>query len=391
MRCTLIHRAPPTSMPNWRTVTAEAALTDAMSYQENAVQFMRKGRYAEALQIQLKALGDLHPLVAQALETFEKSLAIYQHLGGAGKRVDWALTVMHVGQALELQAENIPKKVSQLQDNQIDKLTKEALAKYNMALEVFKVLEREDPDIDIANIMHCKGNVYNIRGQYKEALRHFKYALGDKLQILGENDPSVAWTKNNIANSLKGLGQIDEAIKWYKEALDMVAHVHWNLALAYQTKGEMEAERRAAKGRRSFWFRLFFGKGRRRAHEGSDFLKMEKHLVHAFDVFQSRLGQDHTFVSSVLLCSVCSLSSSFKTRVCAHVRKEAKQNFKRSPAVEDGWQTLKAFGIREPAARLQRARPPHPLTQLEEVEATDELHLVILNINVSFDLLKDCA
>ena len=31
------------------------------------------------------------------------------------------------------------------------------------ALEVFKVLEREDPDIDIANIMHCKGNVYNIR------------------------------------------------------------------------------------------------------------------------------------------------------------------------------------------------------------------------------------
>lgn len=59
--------------------------------------------------------------------------------------------------------------------------------------------------------------------------------------------------------------------------------------------------------------RLFFGKGRRRAHEGSDFLKvlplllmlslrplrqMEKHLVHAFDVFQSRLGQDHTFVSS---------------------------------------------------------------------------------------------
>uniref|UniRef100_A0A7S4N7W4 Kinesin light chain n=1 Tax=Guillardia theta TaxID=55529 RepID=A0A7S4N7W4_GUITH len=315
--------------PHKRTVTAEAALTDAMSYQENAVQFMRKGRYAEALQfydkclkIQLKALGDLHPLVAQtidfmgvallrldraydALETFEKSLAIYQHLGGAGKRVDWALTVMHVGQALELQAENIPKKVSQLQDNQIDKLTKEALAKYNMALEVFKVLEREDPDIDIANIMHCKGNVYNIRGQYKEALRHFKYALGDKLQILGENDPSVAWTKNNIANSLKGLGQIDEAIKWYKEALDMVskhfghdhpevAHVHWNLALAYQTKGEMEAERRAAKGRRSFWFRLFFGKGRRRAHEGSDFLKMEKHLVHAFDVFQSRLGQDHT-------------------------------------------------------------------------------------------------
>ena len=71
--------------------------------------------------------------------------------------------------------------------------------------------------------------------------------------------------------------------------------------------------------------RLFFGKGRRQAHEGSDFLKvlplllmfslrplrqMEKHLVHAFDVFQSRLGQDHTFVSSVLLCSVCSLSRS---------------------------------------------------------------------------------
>lgn len=33
----------------------------------------------------------------------------------------------------------------------------------SQALDVFKVLEREDPDIDIANIMHCKGNVYNIR------------------------------------------------------------------------------------------------------------------------------------------------------------------------------------------------------------------------------------
>jgi hypothetical protein len=64
---------------------------------------------------------------------------------------------------------------------------------------------------------------------------------------LGEDDPSTAWTKNNIGNSFKGMFKLEDALKWYTEALDTVtqhygpdhpevAHVHWNLALAYHTK-----------------------------------------------------------------------------------------------------------------------------------------------------------
>jgi hypothetical protein len=37
-----------------------------------------------------------------------------------------------------------------------------------------------------------------------------------KVKILGEEDASVAWTKNNIGNAMRGMYKIDEAIKWYQ-------------------------------------------------------------------------------------------------------------------------------------------------------------------------------
>jgi hypothetical protein len=67
--------------------------------------------------------------------------------------------------------------------------------------------------------------------------------------MAGEDDPSVAWTKNNMANSLRGLGHTQQAIELYHEALATatkhfgtdhpeVAHVHWNLALSLQSVAE---------------------------------------------------------------------------------------------------------------------------------------------------------
>ena len=38
------------------------------------------------------------------------------------------------------------------------------------------------------------------------ALRKYKYSLEHKITILGEEDPSVGWSKNNIGNAFKGLG-----------------------------------------------------------------------------------------------------------------------------------------------------------------------------------------
>ena len=62
--------------------------------------------------------------------------------------------------------------------------------------------------------------------------------------MAGEDDPSVAWTKNNMANSLRGLGHTQQAIELYHEALATatkhfgtdhpeVAHVHGTLLSLY--------------------------------------------------------------------------------------------------------------------------------------------------------------
>ena len=132
-----------------------------------------------------------------------------------------------------------------------------------------------------------------------------------KIALLGEEDPSVGWSKNNIGNSFKGLGKYDEAIKWYQEALTTVTkhygpehpevgHVHWNLGLCYQSKGQGDASKRQGKWTTWPWKYLNWlqrfatvGLEKRIAHEGEDFEKMGLHLHHAFDVFLKRLGEDH--------------------------------------------------------------------------------------------------
>jgi len=166
-------------------------------------------------------------------------------------------------------------------------------------------IEEGEPDVDVANIYHCLGNIHNIRGEYMEALRRYKTALSYKIKLLGEDDPSTAWTKNNIGNSFKGMFKLEDALKWYTEALETVtqhygpdhpevAHVHWNLALAYHTKGEIDAQKRRLTWHSRWPFRWFAQITKKRlAHEGFDFEKMDEHIHHAFNVFVQRLGEDH--------------------------------------------------------------------------------------------------
>ncbi len=153
----------------------------------------------------------------------------------------------------------------------------------------------------VRQVVLAMGNIHNIRGEHMEALRKYKYSLEQRIKISGEDDPAVGWyplsapsdhvqlhvtrdghvrahvgfamwnaarelggevegdgrgrTKNNIANAFKGMYKLDEAIRWYTEALETVtahfgadhpevAHVHWNMALCYLTKGEVEAQKR---------------------------------------------------------------------------------------------------------------------------------------------------
>jgi tetratricopeptide (TPR) repeat protein len=97
-----------------------------------------------------------------------------------------------------------------------------------------------------------------------EALRKYKYSLEHKIALLGEEDPSVGWSKNNIGNAFKGLGKYDEALKWYQESLTTVTkhygpehpevgHVHWNMGLCYQSKGEGDAYKRKVQEEECGW------------------------------------------------------------------------------------------------------------------------------------------
>eukprot|EP00802_Teleaulax_amphioxeia_P008353 Tamp_08361.p1 GENE.Tamp_08361~~Tamp_08361.p1 ORF type:complete len:316 (+),score=81.97 Tamp_08361:244-1191(+) len=309
---------------------------------------MSKGNYNDALviydkclSIQLSHLGDLHPMVAhtvdlmgvallrlgngqEALETFEKAVYIYEQSSGHGTP-DWALCVMHVGQAFELLAESQRGPGDTAQDikakqGTVDNYTERAYEMYEKALDVFQArAEANEADLDVANVVMAMGNVHNIRGEFMEALRKYKYSLEHKITLLGEEDPSVGWSKNNIGNAFKGLGKYDEALKWYTEALTTVTkhygpehpevgHVHWNMGLCYQSKGEGDAQKRKV-GWSTTWPLKYFTVGlqKRVAHEGEDFEKMSQHLHHAFDVFMKRLGEDH-------ISTIRSTAAMFATR-----------------------------------------------------------------------------
>ena len=218
---------------------------------------------------------------------------------------------MHVGQAFELLAENTRGVTDTQADiknkkNVVDDYTERGYEMYEKALDVFQArAEANEADLDVANVVMAMGNIHNIRGEYMEALRKFKYSLEHKISLLGEDDPSVGWSKNNIGNAFKGLGKYDEALKWYQEALTTVTmhygpehpevgHVHWNMGLCYQSKGAGDAQKRKVGTFTSWPLKyLTVGLQKRVAHEGEDFENMGKHLHHAFDVFMKRLGEDH--------------------------------------------------------------------------------------------------
>ena len=70
-------------------------------------------------------------------------------------------------------------------DPTVDRLTREAMHQYDRAHQIFGTVEVEIPDIDIANIMHCKGSLHNVRHEYKKAYQYLRMALNDKIEILG--------------------------------------------------------------------------------------------------------------------------------------------------------------------------------------------------------------
>mmetsp|Transcript_6878 Transcript_6878/g.21496 ORF Transcript_6878/g.21496 Transcript_6878/m.21496 type:complete len:312 (-) Transcript_6878:595-1530(-) len=117
-----------------RSASATASLDEATAHAEKGTVLMSKGSYAQALQtydkclsIQLQHLGDRHPIVAhtvdlmgvallrlghaeEALETFEKAVHVFEQADladdGLLNKPEWALAVMHAGQAYELEAFN---------------------------------------------------------------------------------------------------------------------------------------------------------------------------------------------------------------------------------------------------------------------------------------------
>lgn len=130
----------------------------------------------------------------EAYEAFEKALWVYEQKHGGpppkedDKVIDWALTIMHMGQAKELEAESIVVPANAAIDRldpTVDRLTREAMHEYDRAHQIFGTVEVEIPDIDIANIMHCKGSLHNVRHEYKKAYQHLRMALNDKIEILG--------------------------------------------------------------------------------------------------------------------------------------------------------------------------------------------------------------
>jgi hypothetical protein len=94
----------------------------------------------------------------------------------------------------------------------------EALVEHNAALDIRRnVLGEQHPYVAVSR--DSKGYTFSRLGRYGEALVEHKAALAIRLPVLGEQHPDVATSRNDIGCTLSDMGQDTEALVELKAAL----------------------------------------------------------------------------------------------------------------------------------------------------------------------------
>ena len=106
---------------------------------------------------------------------------------------------------------------------------------------IFILRELPNQALDLANIYHSIGQVYDKEGKYLDGMEYFENALNIRKSILGDNDPMVAYSYNDIGVCLQNQGLYEKALECQKKALSIrrsvFGDVHYYIALSLNNVG----------------------------------------------------------------------------------------------------------------------------------------------------------
>lgn len=240
-------------------VAQQASLDRATRLNQQALDLLEAGRYAEGTPLAIEALslfrsqlGERHPRVATSLNNLA---ALYQAQG------DYATAEPLFLQALEIRREQLGERHTTVADslNNLALLYQDqgrypaAEPLFRQALEIYQTqLGERHPAV--ANSLNNLAALYYAQSDYREAEPLFRQALEIRREQLGESHPAVAINLNNLALVYQAQGRYAEAEPLLREALAIfqaqlgdqhpdVAHSLNSLAALYQDQGRYsEAE-----------------------------------------------------------------------------------------------------------------------------------------------------
>ncbi len=177
-------------------------------------------RYGQALNLQHKVYGPVHPQIAQTLNNL--ALLYFQT-----SRYEKALILN--AKSLEIM-EKLGKTEHPGFATTLNNLAGVYVHKgrYEKALELYKrafeireyILSPDHPDV--AKTLNNLGELYRILGHHKEALLMYTRALNIYKATFGTVHPDVGTTLNNLAGLHESMGEYKTAIDLYEKALDTI-------------------------------------------------------------------------------------------------------------------------------------------------------------------------
>ena len=76
-------------------------------------------------------------------------------------------------------------------------------------------------DAQYATVLHKRGNVATLLGEYKEALRYYRTSLAIREKLYGKSHPDCAASMANIGNALQNIGKFAEAIDYLQRGAEI--------------------------------------------------------------------------------------------------------------------------------------------------------------------------
>ena len=192
----------------------------------------------------------------------------------------------------------------------------QALEHYNKALAIYQKVHGENHPLTATSYNNI-GVVYGKQGEYAKALEYCEKALAIRLKVYGENHPDTATSYNNIGFIYDAQGNYTKALEYHHKALAILRKVYGenhpltstsynNIGLVYDDQGEyakaLECHNKALAIRLKVYGEnhpdialnyynigvVFYRSGKK--EEARD------HLRKAVEIAKKTLGSDHPYI-----------------------------------------------------------------------------------------------